>query len=59
MSAPAKAASEIRDFAGLTTSIDPDDLESGAAVMQTNATSEIAGELRTRNGFAVVIFEEE
>jgi hypothetical protein len=50
---------EIRDFPGLGTAIDPEDLPPGSATIQTNATCEVSGELRVRSGYSVINFEEE
>lgn len=59
MGQPAKKAVEIRDFAGLVTRADPDDVPPGAAQDQVNLSSARAGELVTRSGARPVIFEEE
>lgn len=54
-----RAVVEIRDFPGLGTAIDPEDLPPGSSTIQTNATSEVAGELRVRAGYQIIVFEEE
>lgn len=48
----------IRDFPGLVTNADPNDLPEGAAKVQTNVTATIFGELRARGGYRAVKFEE-
>lgn len=56
---PAKKSVQIRDFPGLMTKPDPDDVDPGAAVEQTNAQSHHPGELRVRPGVERLNFEEE
>lgn len=50
---------QMRDFPGLMVSIDPRDIEPGAAVEQVNVTSENLGMLQTRCGLRPVKFEGE
>jgi hypothetical protein len=47
----------IRDFPGLLTNADPNDLPAGAAREQVNCRSERPGELQVRRGYVVVRFE--
>lgn len=47
----------IRDFAGLETNADPNDIEPGKAREQVNIVAERSGELRPRMGWARVKFE--
>ncbi len=56
---PARKSVQIRDFSGLVTKIDPDDVDPGAAVEQTNARSHHPGELRVRAGVRQLSFEED
>lgn len=48
----------MRDFPGLATNIDPHDLTPGSAQVQVNVTSNRPGELRTREGWRRVKFDE-
>ncbi len=48
----------IRDFAGLRTNRDPDDVDPGEAIQQVNVNAERLGELRPRQGYSRVKFEE-
>ncbi len=48
----------IRDFAGLETNSDPSDVEPGKAKRQVTLTAERSGELRVRQGWARVKFED-
>lgn len=50
---------EARDFPGLATRVDPNDLADGAGRDQVNVTSHRMGELRSRPGFLRVTFEED
>lgn len=50
---------EIRDFPGLQTKPDPNDVSPGAALAQTNVRSHHPGELRVRPGLARLSFEED
>lgn len=59
MGMPAKDRVQIRDFNGLVTKADPNDLGDGAASVQINAMSTRPGELRVRPGYRVLTFEEE
>ena len=52
-----KVSTEIRDFPGLVNSIDPDDLDTGAATVQLNATCIRPGELTVRQGWKELTFE--
>jgi hypothetical protein len=47
----------IRDFAGLETNADPNDIEPGKAREQINIVAERSGELRPRQGWARVKFQ--
>lgn len=49
---------EAKDFPGLATRADPDDLADGAGRDQVNVSSHRPGELRTRPGYLQVTFEE-
>lgn len=46
----------IRDFGGLNTNTDPQDLKAGESVAQVNCGGPIAGKLRTRPGLEFVDF---
>ncbi len=48
----------IRDFAGLRTNRDPNDVDPGEAIEQLNVNAERLGELRPRQGYARVRFEQ-
>ncbi len=48
----------VRDFAGLVTNRDPDDIEPGSSRQQVNVNAERQGELRPRQGYARVKFEQ-
>lgn len=50
---------ELRDFPGLGTKVDPDDLAPGASREQTNAQSHHPGELRARPGVKRLTFDQE
>lgn len=50
---------EAKDFPGLATRADPDDLADGSSRDQVNVTSHRAGELRSRPGYLKVTFEQE
>lgn len=54
-----KQSVEIRDFPGLATKPDPDDITPGSSREQTNVQSHHPGELRVRPGVAKLTFEEE
>ncbi len=56
---PPPESVEIKDFSGLMTRADPDDLPPGAAQVQTNLTSSRPGELRVRPGLRQVSFDEQ
>lgn len=49
---------EAKDFPGLSTRADPDDLADGAGRDQVNMSSHRQGELRSRPGYQRVTFEE-
>jgi hypothetical protein len=49
---------EIRDFPGLVSKADADDIPVGTAAQQLNAMSTRPGELRVRPGYKVLTFEE-
>lgn len=46
-----------RTFPGLTTNLDADDLDQGAAEVQINVTGVVAHELRVRPGMREVVWE--
>ena len=46
----------IKDFPGLATSLDPHDLVSGAAQVQSNAMSQAPGRLTVRRGYQKTTF---
>ncbi len=48
----------MRDFSGLVTNQDPEDIGPGAARVQVNVRGDRPGELRVRKGWARVKFEE-
>jgi len=58
MGLPAKQTVELRDFPGLITNMDPNDLPPGAAQVQINIVSVVAGELQVRQGIKEVKFED-
>lgn len=51
MPSPPRNRERIREFPGLKSNIDPDDLQAGAAQVQINMTSQIDGYLISRKGF--------
>lgn len=57
MAKPAKESVAIRDFPGLATKPDPDDLPPGGAVIQINCMSNRPGQLRVRPGYQPLTFE--
>ncbi len=57
MAIPPKVRVIIRDFGGLETNADPNDIDPGKAREQVNLTAERSGELRPRQGWARVKFE--
>lgn len=59
MGVPARVKVEIRDFPGIQSREDPDDVPPGAAVEQVNAQSHHPMELRVRPGVVELSFEEE
>lgn len=54
-----KARVEIKDFPGLATSIDPDDMPPGSATIQTNIGTDAFGSLSVRQGYKEVSFQDE
>ncbi len=58
MADKAVAKVAIRDFAGLRTNRDPDDVEPGESLEQVNVNAERQGELRPRQGYSRVKFEQ-
>lgn len=50
---------DFRDFTGLVLEGDPHDIPEGAGREQVNIQSGDLGSLRTRNGYRVVIFEDD
>ncbi len=50
---------QARDFPGLATRADPDDLADGAGRDQVNLTCIRPGELRSRAGYKKLTFEED
>lgn len=48
----------VRDFAGLRTNRDPDDVDPGESRQQVNVNAERPGELRPRQGYSRVKFEQ-
>ena len=59
MAQPQKDTVPIRDFPGLATKPDPDDLPPGGAVIQVNIMSSRPGQLRVRPGYRPLKFEEQ
>lgn len=53
----AKEKVEIRDFPGLASDLDPQDIGPGAAEEQVNVTSDVTGELNVRLGYRQLSFE--
>lgn len=47
----------IRQFPGMNSRTDPDDLQEGQAQLQLNLSSEQPGMLKTRSGFQKIQFE--
>lgn len=54
----AKEKVEIRDFPGLASRVDPNDVLPGAATVQINVTCVTPGALSVRGGLRPVQFEE-
>ncbi len=54
-----KESVTIRDFPGLITKPDPDDINEGAARIQINLTCIRTAELRVRDGIRQLSFDEE
>lgn len=54
-----KAKVEIREFPGLATTVDPDDMPPGAAEIQVNVGAGTYGSLECRSGYAQVSFDNE
>lgn len=52
-----RSSVEIRDFPGLIANGDPNELPPGTGVVQVNVASISPGELATRLGYKVVVFE--
>jgi hypothetical protein len=52
------SAVAMRDFPGLVTNADPHDLKPGAAQVQVNVASSRPGELRAREGWRRLLFDE-
>ncbi len=48
----------VRDFGGLRTNRDPDDVDPGESRQQVNVSAERQGELRPRQGYSRVKFEQ-
>ena len=59
MGLPAAGSVVMKDFSGLASKPDADDLTPGASQVQINAISANPGELRVRSGYQVLTFEEE
>ena len=57
MGMPAKESVVMRDFSGMASKPDSDDLTPGAAQVQVNVMSSRPGELRTRQGYQQLSFE--
>lgn len=58
MAEQTKARLEIRDFPGMITAADPDDIPDGAAEEQINLVSLVPGQMQTRAGYRLVSFDE-
>lgn len=58
MAKPPKESVAVKDFPGLGTKQDPDDLPPGGAVIQVNFMSSRPGQLRVRPGYRPLVFEE-
>ena len=48
---------EIREFPGLVSNLDPNDIPPGYGTVQTNVTCVVEAEMNTRGGYRVVSFE--
>ena len=48
---------EIREFPGLISNMDPNDMPPGYGIVQTNVTCVVEAEMDTRAGYRVVSFE--
>lgn len=59
MGQPARVSTEIRDFPGMATDIDPHDTPPGMAEEQVNVQSSRPGTLEVRPGYRFVTFEED
>lgn len=46
-----------RDFLGMTSNLDPLDIPEGGATKQVNVTCQVNGELRVRQGYRKVVWE--
>jgi hypothetical protein len=52
-----RAQVDVKDFAGLLTNVDPDDVPTGAAQKQVNVVCITLGELQVRGGYREVTFD--
>ncbi len=59
MSQPAKTSVEMKDFPGLASKPDADDLAPGGAQVQVNLMSARPGQLRSRPGYQQLAFDDE
>lgn len=59
MSVESKQRLELSDYPGLMVYTDEGDQPPGSAVVQTNLTSLVPGQLQCRQGYTLVTFEEE
>jgi hypothetical protein len=54
-----KARVELKDFPGLMTNVDPDDVTAGAGIEQTNVGLRKSAQLTLRGGYREVVFEDD
>jgi hypothetical protein len=58
MGEPAKTTMEIRDFRGMASNYDPNDIAPGTSQLQINVNGLQRGQLEVRRGMREVTFEE-
>ena len=58
MAEPAQTVVEIRDFRGMASNYDPNDITPGASQLQINVNGLQRGQLEVRRGMREVTFEE-
>lgn len=58
MGEPAESAVEIRDFRGMASNYDPNDIMPGSSQLQVNVNGLQRGQLEVRRGMREVTFED-